>query len=95
MTAPLLIVSGPPGAGKSTVAAGIAESFDRSVLVQGDAFFGFLASRAIDPWLPASSTQNEVVTDAAAAATARFVAAGYRTVFDGVADGGLRYLGPV
>lgn len=80
----LLIVTGPPGAGKSTVAAILANSFERSVLVSGDTFFGFLAAGNIDPWLPASATQNEVVTEAAAAATARFVDAGYDTVYDGV-----------
>ena len=47
----LLIVSGPPGAGKSTVSRRLADSFDPSVLVEGDAFFGFLASGAIQPWL--------------------------------------------
>ncbi len=84
MTGSLLVISGPPGAGKSTVATLIAASFDRSVLVEGDAFFGFLAAGGIDPWLPESSNQNSVITAAAAAATSRFVSAGYETVFDGV-----------
>lgn len=84
MTARLLIISGPPGAGKSTVAQGIADSFERSVLVQGDTFFAFLASGAIDPWLPASAAQNEVVTEAASAATRQFVEAGYDTIYEGV-----------
>lgn len=80
----LLIVTGPPGAGKSTVAALLAARYDLSALVEGDAFFAFLRSGAIEPWLPASQTQNEVVTDAAASATAAFVAGGYDTVYDGV-----------
>jgi predicted ABC-type ATPase len=80
----LLVVTGPPGAGKSTVAQILAESFDPSVLVQGDAFFAFLARGAIEPWLPESGPQNEIVVRAAAAATGRFVAGGYATVYDGV-----------
>lgn len=80
----LLIVTGPPGAGKSTVARALADQYDRSVLIEGDAFFAFLAAGAVDPWLPASHAQNEVVTDAAAAATGAFVAGGYETVYDGV-----------
>ena len=80
----LLLISGPPGAGKSTVAALLAASFDPSVLVRGDDFFGFLSTGSIDPWLPASAAQNKVVTEAAAAATSRFVTAGYDTVYDGV-----------
>jgi cytidylate kinase len=79
----LLIVSGPPGAGKSTVSRRLADSFDPSVLVEGDAFFGFLASGAIQPWLPESDAQNETVTEAAAACAGRF-ARDYATLYDGV-----------
>jgi cytidylate kinase len=39
----LLVVSGPPGAGKSTVSRILADKFEPSVLVEGDAFFGFQA----------------------------------------------------
>ena len=80
----LILVTGPPGAGKSTVAAALAARSDPSVLVAGDAFFGFLATGAIAPWLPKSQMQNEVVTRAAARATGEFVAGGFTTVFDGM-----------
>ena len=80
----LLVVTGPPGAGKSSVSRLIADRFESSVLVEGDAFFAFLAAGAIEPWLPESHGQNEVVTDGAAVATAAFVAGGYDTVYDGV-----------
>ncbi len=79
----LLIVTGPPGAGKSTVAAELANRWSPSVLVAGDAFFGFLAAGAIPPWLPESAAQNQVVTEAMARATGHF-ARHYDTVFDGV-----------
>src|SRR5919204_2602674 len=80
----LLIVTGPPGAGKSSVAPLIAEGFDRSVLVQGDAFFGFVARGSITPWLPEANQQNEVVLRAAAAAAGRYAAGGFVTVYDGI-----------
>jgi cytidylate kinase len=80
----LLVVTGPPGAGKSSVAALIADRFEQSVLVEGDAFFAFLRAGAIEPWLVESHAQNGVVTGVAAAATAGFVAGGYDTVYDGV-----------
>jgi gluconate kinase len=82
--ASLLVVTGPPGAGKSTVARILADRFEPSVLVAGDAFFGFLARGAIEPWLPESDAQNEIVTEAAAAAAGRYAAAGYATLYDGV-----------
>ena len=80
----LVVVTGPPGAGKSTVARALADSSERSALIAGDAFFAFLAGGAIAPWLPAARSQNEIVIRAAAAATGHFAAGGYLTVYDGV-----------
>ena len=80
----LLIVTGPPGAGKSTVARLVVATFEPSVLVEGDAFFGFLRRGAIRPWLPAADRQNQVVTKAAAAASGRYASGGFTTVYDGV-----------
>ncbi len=80
----LLIVTGPPGAGKSTVAQLLVDRFDPSVLVTGDAFFEFLARGAVAPWLPAAHHQNEVVTRAAASAAAVYARDDYTTVYDGI-----------
>ncbi len=80
----LVIVTGPPGAGKSTVASLLARSASPSVLVEGDRFFGFLAGGVIPPWLPESNDQNRITVEACALATGRFVRGGYFTVFDGV-----------
>ncbi len=54
------------------------------MLVEGDAFFGFLARGAIEPWLPASHEQNITVTRGAAAATGVYAASGYFTIYDGM-----------
>ncbi len=80
----LLLITGPPGAGKSTVARELADRVEPSVLVHGDAFYGFLARGAIPPWLPESQAQNEATTRASARAAAEFLASGYHTVFDGM-----------
>jgi hypothetical protein len=45
----LLIVTGPPGAGKSTVAGVLTQRFEPSVLVEGDSFFGFIQRGAMAP----------------------------------------------
>lgn len=80
----LLVITGPPGAGKSTAARVMADAAERSVLVEGDAFFGFLASGAIEPWLPESNEQNDVVTRSAASAAGRFADGGFTAIYDGV-----------
>jgi predicted ABC-type ATPase len=82
--ASLIVVTGPPGAGKSTVAEALACEFERSVLVEGDAFFDFINRGAVAPWLEGAHDQNELCTRAAAAAAGRYSAGGYDTVFEGV-----------
>ena len=80
----MLVVTGPPGAGKSTVARLLAEEVEPSVLVDGDAFFRFLARGAIEPWVPEANAQNEIVTRAAASAAGQYAAGGYTTIYDGI-----------
>jgi predicted kinase len=80
----LLVVTGPPGAGKSAVARELAGAFERSALVRGDDFFAFVSAGWVAPWLPQAHRQNEVVLGAAAAAAGRFAAGGYTVVYDGV-----------
>lgn len=80
----LLVVTGPPAAGKSTVAQVLVRAAERSVLVEGDSFFAFLATGAVEPWLPESNEQNTVVVKAAASAAGTFTRGGYTTIYDGV-----------
>lgn len=80
----LIVVTGPPGAGKSTVAEILTERFEPSALVAGDAFFAMIERGYIDPWTKAAHHQNEVVIAAAAAAAGRMTKGGYTVVFDGV-----------
>lgn len=79
----LIIVTGPPGAGKSTVAPLVADGFGSSVLIPGDWFFGLWRRGAIDPWLPEALPQTSVAFSAATAAAAAFARADCHVVFDG------------
>ncbi|MFC4632200.1 AAA family ATPase [Promicromonospora alba] len=80
----LLVVTGPPGSGKSTVCEALADRWEPSVLVEGDAFFAFLRRGSIAPWLPGAHAQNDTTVRAAAAATGRFADGGMTVVYDGV-----------
>ena len=80
----VLIVTGPPAAGKTTVARALAGSRPRAVHLEADAFFHFVAGGYVEPWLPESHSQNGVVMDAVAAAAARYAAGGYFTIVDGI-----------
>ncbi len=79
----VIVVTGPPGAGKSSVAEPLAGLLDPSALVAGDDFFAFLRSGSIAPWLPAAHRQNAAVIEAAAAATGR-LSEHCDVVYDGV-----------
>jgi cytidylate kinase len=83
MTEPIL-VTGPPGAGKSTVAALVAEAFPIVALVPGDAFFAFWSRGFVEPWLPESRAQNETILSATGAAVGAYSRGGCQVVYDGV-----------
>lgn len=84
MTGQLLVVTGPPGVGKTTISEILATQADLSAHVEGDAFFAFLRSGYIPPWEPESNDQNKIVIAATAAAASTYAASGRFTVLDGV-----------
>jgi predicted kinase len=82
--APLLLLTGSPGCGKTTVAPLVADLHEPSVCLDLDWFFAKLRRGAIEPWRPEAHGQNRLVLHAAAEAVAVFAAGGYVTVAEGI-----------
>ena len=81
---PIVIVTGPPGAGKTTVSSLLAASSDLGVHLVGDQVFHWIAAGYVPPWMPGTGRQNATVTSAAAAAAVEFANAGYAVFVDGI-----------
>src|SRR4051794_20804819 len=81
---PVLILTGPPGAGKTTTAHLLAERSARSVHLESDEFFRFIQSGYVEPWKPESHPQNVAVMGIVAAAAASYAEAGFFTIIDGI-----------
>jgi hypothetical protein len=84
MPGQLLLLTGSPGCGKTTVAPMVADRAPLSVCLDLDWFFAKLRTGAVEPWRKEAHQQNRVVLSAAASAVATFTAGGYFTVGEGI-----------
>jgi predicted kinase len=86
MPARIVIVSGPPGAGKSTIARRFATRSDADLAVHlhTDDVYGYIRKGFVAPWMPEAQAQNVVVMDAVAATAATFACGGYEVIVDGI-----------
>lgn len=84
MASPLIVITGSPGAGKSTASELVADHFEPSAVVAGDAFFDFLRRGRVRPWLAEADAQNQVVLAATIRAAVTYAVGGMTTVLDGI-----------
>ena len=85
----VLILTGPPGAGKTSVAFALAERFDRMVLVPVDDLRHWVRAGYRHPWTGDAQTaeQLRMATDSAIAVTRNAVGYRYSVIVDDVVIG--------
>ena len=86
----IVIVSGPPGAGKSTIARRLAETAPGPLAVHmhTDDFYADICKGYVEAWKPESRAQNTAVMQGLAAAAAAYAGGGYQVFVDGIVGPG-------
>jgi chloramphenicol 3-O-phosphotransferase len=87
MSQQLVIISGPPNAGKSAAAEALCQRYDRMLHVQVAALRDAIRMGRLRPWdeSAAGRTQRDLLIAAACDLARRFLDAGYGVVIDDVA----------
>lgn len=80
----IVIISGPPGAGKSTVCEALCERYDRTVHLETDDIYAWVRMSYVPPWKSGSGPQNITISRAAARAAVAFARDRYGVFIDGV-----------
>jgi len=81
----ILILTGPPGSGKTTTALAVAEQpGSAKVHLHADDFWRFIKNGAIAPYLSNAHIQNKVVVDALSCTAQRYANGGFFVIVDGI-----------
>jgi DNA polymerase III delta prime subunit len=84
MAADVILLTGPPGVGKSTTAGRLARTYPKAVHLQTDDFWHYIAAGHIPPYLSASDAQNQTVMSVIQGAARTYAGGGFVTVVDGI-----------
>ncbi|MFI9629365.1 AAA family ATPase [Streptomyces sp. NPDC052042] len=80
----LIVLTGPPGAGKSTVAQLLADRLTPSVHLHSDDFWRYIKQGWVAPYLPEAHKQNQVVLQVLVSAAFGYAEGGYQVICDGI-----------
>ena len=84
MSDPVLILTGAPGVGKTTVARLLADRSPAGAHLESDRFFHFIRAGYVEPWRPESHAQNTAVMHAVGSCATIYADSGYRTIIEGI-----------
>lgn len=80
----VVIITGSPGSGKSTVARLLAQQYPLCALLHTDDFWHHIVRGGIAPYLPEADEQNQTVVGVIASTAFGYAAGGYTTIVDGI-----------
>ncbi|TAJ70952.1 MAG: hypothetical protein EPO51_15700 [Phenylobacterium sp.] len=82
----LVIVSGPPGAGKSTVSRRLSQRTTAALAMHmhTDDMYAYVKKGFVPPWMPESRDQNVTLMNAVAASAGICARGGYEVFIDGI-----------
>jgi 2-phosphoglycerate kinase len=80
----VVIITGPPGSGKSTTAKLVTARFDTAACIESDWFWTTVVRGFVPPWRPEADAQNRTVLRALAEAVAVLANSGYAVVVEGI-----------
>lgn len=80
----VVVLTGAPGSGKSTVARQLADRLARSVHLHTDDFWHYIRQGRIAAYRPEAHRQNQVVIDVVVQAAFGYAQGGYQVIVDGI-----------